>query len=162
MEKSAKAGNLNAEQIVALRREKSEPVLSELKIFLEGLSQRTPPKGLLGQAVNYALKQWNLLVRYLENGHITPDNNMAENAIRPFVLGRKNWLFSGHPNGAHASAALFSLIETAKANGLKPYFYLRYLFSRLPLASTASDYKALLPQHLTPEQIERAEATAVY
>jgi transposase len=162
VEKSARADNLTANQIVALRREKSEPVLSEFNIFLEALSQRTPPKGLLGKAVSYTLKQWNLLVRYLENGHITPDNNMAENAIRPFVLGRKNWLFSGHPNGAHASAALFSLIETAKANGLKPYFYLRYLFSRLPLASTESDYKALLPQHLTPEQIECAAETGVY
>jgi transposase len=71
-------------------------------------------------------------------------------------------LFAGHPNGAHASAALFSLIETAKANGLKPYFYLRYLFERLPLAATETDYKSLLPQNLKPEQIEVAVGGAVY
>ena len=94
-----------------------------------------------------------MLVRYLENGHITPDNNAAENALRPFVVGRKNWLFNGHPRGAAASAAIYSLIETAKANGLKPYFYLRYLFDQLPLAETTEDYKKLLPQNLSTGQI---------
>ena len=162
VEKSAREDKLDADHIVALRREKSGPVLAELKTFLEALSTQTPPKGLLGKAVNYTLKRWDSLIRYLKNGHITPDNNAAENAIRPFVVGRKNWLFAGHPNGAHASAALFSLIETAKANGLKPYFYLRYLFSRLPLASTESDYRALLPQNLKSDQIERPDDSAVY
>ena len=162
VEKSARRNELDADQIVALRREKSEPVLIEFKVWIEFLANQTPPKGLLGKAVNYTLKNWPSLIRYLENGHITPDNNAAENAIRPFVVGRKNWLFAGHPNGAHASAALFSLIETAKANGLKPYFYLRYLFERLPLAATKSDYKKLLPQNLKPEQIELAVESAVY
>ncbi|MBF0557070.1 MAG: transposase domain-containing protein, partial [Nitrospirae bacterium] len=72
----------------------------------------------------------------------------AENAIRPFVVGRKNWLFSGHPRGAEASAALYSLIETAKANGLEPYKYLRYIFEQLPYARTEDDYKSLLPQYV--------------
>jgi len=80
----------------------------------------TTPKGLLGKAVNYALRNWDRLVCYIDDGRLRPDNNLAENAIRPFVLGRKNWLFSGHPNGAQASAAILSLIETAKANRLKP------------------------------------------
>ena len=78
---------------------------------------------------------------------------MAENAIRPFVVGRKNWLFSGNPKGAEASAALYSLIETAKANGLGPYSYLRFLFDRLPHAYTEEEYKALLPQYLKPTDI---------
>lgn len=86
----------------------------------------------------------------MEDGHITPDNNAAENAIRPFVVGRKNWLFAGHPNGAHASATLFSLIETAKACGLEPYWYLRFLFEKLPFAQKLDDYEALLPQKLSP------------
>ena len=77
-------------------------------------------------------------------------NNLVENAIRPFVLGRKNWLFSGHPRGAAASAAIFSLIETAKANGLEPYRYLRHLFEQLPLISAPEEYKKLLPQYLDP------------
>jgi transposase len=73
---------------------------------------------------------------------------MAENTIRPFVIGRKNWLFSVTPEGAAASAALYSLIETAKANGLEPYWYFRYLLENLPDAMTEDDYKALLPQYL--------------
>ena len=96
----------------------------------------TPPKGLLGKAIRYTLNNWDRLVRYLEDGRLRPDNNLAENAIRPFVVGRKNWLFAGHPKGADAAAFYYSLIETAKANGLKPYDYLRYLFDQLPLAET--------------------------
>ena len=87
------------------------------------------PKSLLGIAVNHTLKQWNRLLVYLEHGDTTPDNNLAENAIRPVVVGRKNWLFSGTPEGAQASACLYSLIETAKAYNLEPYKYLRYLFT---------------------------------
>ena len=79
---------------------------------------------------------------------LRPDNNLAENAIRPFVVGRKNWLFAGHPRGAGASATIYSLIESAKANELEPYRYLRYLFERLPMAETEADYRALLPQYV--------------
>ena len=79
---------------------------------------------------------------------------MAENAIRPFVVGRKNWLFFGHPNGASAGSCLYSLIETAKACGLKPYNYLKYLFDSIPFAKTEPDFEKLLPQNLTQEEIE--------
>ncbi len=82
---------------------------------------------------------------YLEQGYLKPDNNAAENAIRPFVVGRKNWLFAGSPRGAKASATFFSLIETAKANNLEPFAYLKTLFERLPLATVREDYLALLP-----------------
>jgi transposase len=153
IEKSGRKNQYSPEQMVELRREKSLPVLEELYDYLSWLSGQTPPKGLLGKAVNYALKNWPVLVRYLEDGHITPDNNAAENALRPFVIGRKNWLFNGHPKGAAASAALYSLIETAKANGLKPYFYLKHLFEKLPLAETEDDYRNLLPQNLLPDQV---------
>ena len=153
IERSGRKQSFTPEQMVELRREKSAPILEQLYDYLTALSGQTPPKGLLGRAVTYALNNWPGLVRYLENGHITPDNNAAENAIRPFVVGRKNWLFSGHPKGAAASATLYSLVETAKANGLKPYFYLRYLFEKLPLAKTEEDYLKLLPQNLTPDQI---------
>jgi hypothetical protein len=86
---------------------------------------------------------------------LKPDNNDVENAIRPFVLGRKNWLFAGHPNGAHASATFFSLVETAKANGLEPYAYLRYIFEKLPLVKNNQDYEKLLPQHLSQDELKR-------
>ena len=153
IEKLGRKSDFTPEQMVELRRERSAPIIEELYDYLNRLCGQTPPKGLLGKAVNYALNNWPVLVRYLENGHITPDNNAAENAIRPFVVGRKNFLFSGHPKGAAASATLYSLIETAKANGLKSYFYLRYLLERLPLAETEEDYRKLLPMNLTPEQI---------
>lgn len=102
---------------------------------------------LLGKAVNYCLNQWSRLDNYIEDGHAGIDNNVVENAIRPFVLGRKNWLFSGTQEGARASALLFSLIETAKANNLEPYAYLRYLFEKLPV-TPAKNLGDLLPTRL--------------
>ena len=104
IEKMGREKKFTRKQLVELREEKSKPILEEFKDFLNRLSGQTPPKGLLGKAVKYTLKNWPLLVRYLDQGYITPDNNAAENAIRPFVVGRKNWLFSGHPNGASASS----------------------------------------------------------
>lgn len=83
---------------------------------------------------------------------------MAENSIRPFVVGRRNWLFSGTPEGAEASALLYSLIETAKANQLEPYAYLRYIFDKLPTASSLEDYEAMLPWNISPNEIHRLSA----
>jgi len=96
--------------------------------------------------IAYALGQWERIEAYLEDGRLRPDNNAAENAIRPFAVGRKNWLFSGSPRGAKASAALYSLIETAKACGLNPHEYLLHVFEKLPHAACEDDLKALLPQ----------------
>ena len=90
---------------------------------------------------------------YIEAGFLKPDNNIAENAIRPFVLGRKNWLFAGAPKGAEASATFFTLIETAKANGHEPYRYLRHLFTELPKASSPQAFAALLPFNISPSDI---------
>ena len=85
------------------------------------------------------------MIRYLEDGRYPIDNNAAENAIRPFVVGRKNWLFSASPSGATASANLYSLIETAKVNGIEPYVYLRRVFTDLPNAQRVEQIEALLP-----------------
>lgn len=147
IEKDADERALSAEGRYQLRQEKAVPLLNEYRKWLDDIYPKTPPQGLLGKAISYALKQWERLCRYTEDGRLRPDNNLAENAIRPFVVGRKNWLFAGHPRGARASATIYSLIETAKANGLEPYRYLSYLFERLPMAETESDYKALLPQY---------------
>jgi len=93
------------------------------------------------------------LINCLKSG-ITPlDNNLTENAIRPFVVGRKNWLFLNQPDGAKASAAFYSLIETAKANGLEPYSYLLYLFDHLPHAFTTEDWRQLLPTNMMQEEL---------
>ena len=151
IENRSKSLHYTPDQIHKERQDKSRPILDEFKKWLEKRSLQTPPKGLLGKAISYSLNEWGKLVRYLDDGLLKPDNNLAENAIRPFVVGRKNWLFSGSPKGAEASAVAYSLIETAKANGLEPYRYLRYLFERLPSAETCDDYKTLLPQYINRE-----------
>ncbi|MEC4684230.1 MAG: IS66 family transposase [Nitrospirota bacterium] len=148
IEAEAADADMGAEEVYELRQKKAMPVLEEFKQWLDKRMQYTPPRGLLGKAIGYTVKRWDNLVRYLDDGRLRPDNNIAENAIRPFVVGRKNWLFSGHPRGAEASAAIYSLIETAKANGLEPYAYLRFLFEELPGANTEEDYRALLPQYV--------------
>jgi len=155
IEKQGVEEKLDAEGIRALREDCARPILNEFKGWLEKRSFETPPKGLMGKAIGYTLSRWDRLTRYLKDGRLRMDNNQAENAIRPFVVGRKNWLFSGHPRGAEASANLYSLIETAKANGLEPYAYLRFLFERLPYARTTQDYERLLPiagLNLNPNQ----------
>jgi transposase len=150
IEQEGKKSSLTPGQIHALRQEQSKPILDDFKEWLDKKAQVTP-KGLLGKAVFYTLNQWNRLIGYLDDGRLDIDNNLTENAIRPFVLGRKNWLFSGTPKGAEASALLFSLIETAKANKLDPYAYLRRIFEKLPAASSLEDYEALLPWNLSQE-----------
>ncbi len=105
-------------------------------------------------AIYYFLHQRQRLNVYLEDGRLRPDNNLAENAIRSFVVGGKNWLFSGSPNGAQASATLYSLIEIAKQNKLEPYSYKRYLLEMIPVTKE-EDFKELLPTRVTQEQIDK-------
>jgi transposase len=150
----AKKAELSAEELVKIRQEKARKIFAEFYAWLAKKKTQVVPKSLLGKAVNYALSQWARLLVYLDHGSMTPDNNRAENAIRPFVLGRKNWLFAGTPEGAQASGDLFSLIETAKANGLEPYKYLRYLFEKIPCATSEDDYRALLPSQLKPADLD--------
>jgi len=153
IEKAANKRELSFKDRQKLRNREAKPVLTRIKALLDEAANRTPPRGLLGKAVNYALNQWERLERYTEDGRLRPDNNLVENAIRPFVVGRKNWLFAGSPSGAMASATIYSLIETAKANDLEPYRYLRYLFEKLPAAQSEQDYKAMLPISLDPDEI---------
>ncbi len=108
------------------------------------------PQSLFGKALHYLHGQWPKLIRYLDDGAWPISNNPCENAIRPFVVERRNWLFSDTVGGATASANLYSLIETAKATDVDTYQYLIALFKALPHAKTADDYEALLPWRLTP------------
>jgi transposase len=145
MEKRAREAGLDPDALGELRQREAKPVLDEFKVWLDAKVLVTPPKGLLGKAVAYTLNNWQRLIVYLQDGRLRPDNNLAENAIRPFVVGRKNWLFAGNPDGARAAAVYYSLIETAKANGWKAHDYLTHLFENLPLAKTEEDYRKLLP-----------------
>jgi transposase len=139
----------------AERQQRSRPILDTIKQWLDTTAPRVLPKGLLGKAIAYALGQWPILTTFLDDGHLEIDNNTAENAIRPFVVGRKNWLFAGSPKGAEVSALLYSLIETAKANGLEPWAYLNHLFEHLPTAKTAEAIAALLPHNLKLDDLKR-------
>jgi len=98
----------------------------------------------------YFASNWSKLGRYVKEGYLPLDNNAAERAIRPFVIGRKNWFFSDTPKGAKTSAQLYSLVETAKANGQKPYAWLSHALERLPMATSGEDYEALLPWNCSP------------
>jgi len=135
------------------REAQAAPILKKIKTWLDENVTEALPKSPLGTAIAYTLKLWPKLTTFLEDGHIEIDNNTAENAIRPFVVGRKGWLFSGSPRGAHASATLYTLVESAKANQLEPWAYLNYLFERLPAAKSEQALLALLPQNLTMEDL---------
>lgn len=131
------------EEKQAIRQQQSLPLLAQFKTWLDKSALHVPPKSAIGKAIAYSLRQWPKLDRYIENGNLSIDNNRAERAIKPFVIGRKNWLFSNTAKGAEASAVLYSIIETAKANGLIPFDYLKYLLEELPGKPDDIDY--LLP-----------------
>ncbi len=114
-----------------LRQDKALPILNKLNTWLDKSVNQVPPKSALGKAITYCLNQWSKLIRYTDDGHLNIDNNRAERAIKPFVIGRKNWLFANTANGAKASATLYSIIETAKANDLMPFDYLMFLLEQV-------------------------------
>jgi transposase len=141
----ARSQTWKAERRQRLRRRYSARVLDVIhRLMLEQLPA-VVPGSLLGKALNYMQGQWSKLVRYIENGDWPISNNPCENAIRPFCLGRRGWLFADTVGGANASANLYSLVETCRANRIDPYRYLHWLFQKLPLATTVEDYDALLP-----------------
>jgi transposase len=148
IERDARTRQLNANERKQLRDEKAKPIWNELRIWLDQARDQVPPQSLTGKALGYLDKQWSRLIAYLSDGRIEVDNNRCENAIRPFVMGRKAWLFSDTPAGADSSARMYSLIETAKANGVEPYVYLRHVFAALPAATTLADVEALLPWNI--------------
>ena len=132
-----------------LRQEKLRPKLIELREWTLEVKDRVPPKSLTGKALTYLDNQWPKLFRVLDDGRIELSTNAVERAIRPFVIGRKGWLFADTPRGATASARLYSLVETAKANGIEPFAYLKQVFSLLAAADESFDYAELLPWRIT-------------
>ena len=155
IEKLARDAKMTAEQRHKLRQEKARPIWNELRAWLDKNLGATPPGTYTGKAINYLAADWPRLIRYLDDGRVEISNVLCENAIRPFVVGRKNWLFSDTPAGASASARLYSIVETAKANGLEPYAYLRLIFEKLPQAVTLTDVEALLPWNVRAAQATR-------
>jgi hypothetical protein len=141
-------GMAPADRLLERQRE-SRSVLEQIEELLLRQLNAVLPQSAFGKALNYLQGQWPKLTRYIESGTWPISNNPCENAIRPFTVGRKNWLFYDTVTGANAAANLYSLIETCKANSVEPYGYLVDLFKALPLANGADDYEALLPWRLT-------------
>ena len=137
--------DLTAAQRLDLRKSESQIIMQQLEALLDQEISRLPPKSPTGRALRYMQNEWEALQVFLRDGRVPIDNNAIENAIRPFAVGRKNWLFAATPAGARASANLYSLIETARLNGLDPHAYLMRIFAELPNATTADEIATLLP-----------------
>jgi transposase len=150
LEDELRSRNLDDEKFLLERKARAGPILEKFKSWLLKRKEKDKVLGssLMGKAIQYSLSQWDKMTAYLESPYLTPDNNACENAIRPFVLGRKNWLFCQSPEGAESSCGIYTLIETARQNGLVPARYLTALFEKALFASSAGDWEKLLPWNI--------------
>ena len=130
------------------RQEIAVPRLAKIKQWLDEKQPKVAPDTLTRLAINYMINQWDHLVRYCEHGQLRISNVLVENAIRPFALGRKSWLFSDSTDGAKASACMFSFIESAKANNVEPYAYMKWVIGNITAANTDEALDALLPWNM--------------
>ena len=130
-----------------IRNEESVLILKKLKNCPDNIYPQAVPRSALGRAVGDALDQW-AFSRYVEDGRLAIDNNISEGEMKMVVIGRKNWMFSDSMDGMRANATMYSLVATAKANGLNPYEYLRHVFATLPYLKTAAEIESLLPWNL--------------
>jgi len=152
---------LPLEMVLALRQKQSKPVLEQFKEWVDKLLLGTPPNSALGKALAYCTNQWPKLVLHLDHPEVPAHNNFVERQIKQYALGRKAWLFSHDKVGAQASANLFTLVMTARANEVEPFAYLCYVFEHLPTATTIEALEALLPwnvKSVLEEQRKRREA----
>jgi transposase len=145
---------LSCDKIREERQKRSKPILEKLKEILLAYRDKAPPSSSLGKAINYTLNQWEKLIVYLDNGKLRIDNNDCERAIKPFVIGRKNWMFSQSIEGAQGSAIIYSIIETCKANKINAYDYLRYILDNIKSAKDTHELRAMLPYNIDPELLK--------
>ena len=145
----------SVEERTRARQERTKPIIEKLRVWLDTSIDTVPPQSLTGKAMHYMHRQWPKLVRVLDDGRVPLDTNLVENAIRPFVVGRKAWLFADSMAGARASANLYGLIETAKANRIEPSRYLAHLFEVLPTITESEQIDDLLPQNIDPNDLRR-------
>jgi transposase len=143
-----RAKDATVEERLQRRQAESRPIVAALRAWLDRALPVVVPQSLTGKAVSYLDTQWPKLVRVFDYGFVPLDTNLVENAVRPFAVGRKNWLFAETVGGAEASANLYSVVATAKANGLEPWAYLQHVFAELPKAQSFDDVDALLPDRV--------------
>jgi transposase len=153
IEEKLKAVHADIDTIKTIRQQRAKLILDDLKKYLDEKSQSVLHSSQLGAAIEYTRKRWPYLITYLLDGRYEIDNNRSERSIKPFVCGRNNWLFSNSVDGAHASANLFSLIESAKIHNLDPVKYLTFVFNALPNCKVVADYEALLPYVVCDEKL---------
>ena len=146
---------LSTENKFNLRLEKAKPLLDDLYAYLVAMQPRTLPKSPLGHAVSYTLNQWSKLLTYLDDGRLENNNNRSERAIKPFVIGRKGWLFADSVAGAEAAAIIFSLVETCKHHGVEAYDWFRYVLQKLPLCQFDAEIEMLMPFNIDRALIAR-------
>lgn len=154
-ENTLRAKGLTSENFLEERNQIVKPLLDDLKSWLDKKAINIRPTSHLGKAITYTLGQWDKIVKYLECPYLTPDNNAAERTVKPFVMGRKNFLFAGSTEGADTMCFYYSLIETAKLNGINPYAYLRWLFEKAPLLEEDQSIELLAPWNITPDEINK-------
>ena len=154
IEEKLKAEHANDDLVKRIRHQQAKPILDDLKKYLDEKAPSVLHSSKLGTAIEYTRKRWPYLLTYLQDGRYEIDNNRSERTIKPFVCGRKNWLFSNSVDGAHASANLFSLIESAKLHDLDPVKYLTHVFKELPNCKVVADYEALLPYAVCDEKLK--------
>jgi len=156
IEKDIQAKELDFAQTQVYRQTHAKPLVTAFKGWLEEKKPKVPPKSKLGEAIGYALNHWETLIVYLAQGHLDIDNNFTERCVRPFAVGRKNWLFMGNERGGKAACVLLSLIETAKASGLNTYDYFRYLLTEFPKINPSDEeaLKGLLPNQVNPDSLK--------
>ena len=148
IERYATDKQLSFEERKAYRIEYAKPILNTLHEWLVIYDNKVPALTKLGEGIHYMLNNWKLLTNYLLDGRLSIDNNQIENLIRPFAIGRKNWMFMGSPTGARAGAIYYSLISTCKLNGIEPYAYFQKMLTHIPNCQTEDDYRSLLPQNI--------------
>jgi transposase len=139
---------LDDDERYAQRQKIAIPRLIKIKHWLAEKQPKVAPDTLTRKAINYLINQWDHLVRYCEHGQLRISNILAENTVRPFAVGRRAWLFSDSPAGAKASAAMFTIIEAAKAIGVEPYAYLQYVIEHVAAADTDESLNALMPWNM--------------
>ena len=157
IERYAKDNNIPPDKVKEIRQKKARPIWDAYKLWLENNIVRVPPKNPLYAAMKYTVSNWPQLTRYLEDGRLDIDNNAMERMVKPFATGRKNWLFAGNDTGAHASASIYSLIETCEANGVEPEAYLKHALENI---HTTQDLSQLLPFHFKPTKCKAPAAQA--
>jgi transposase len=151
LERELKDKEASPEVILMRRGKEAKPVLAQIKVLLDDARFKVLPKSPLGTAVFYSLNHWDALNIYLQDGRLEIDNNKSERSIKPFVIGRKNWLFHGNDVGAQAGSILFSLIETCKQNKIEVFSWLKYVLANIHRAKTVEQLEKLLPYNIDPE-----------